>query len=231
MLLNLPVEEALAGEVALLDRVSSSASKAFVGFWHSPQSLVAPASFRTKPKVQAACQASAARGWPVSFRATSGDVTPQGPGIANVTLCYALEPGQTVDIKKSFDTLCAPMFDLLGQKADYGFVDGAFCDGAYNITYDGLKFAGTAQRFRRCKADPSRQAVLSHAIFVLTPPSPPVFEALNAFLKDLGEDRVIRPSQHIGLPDHLGADDFFDGLAKGYKQRFPNLFIVGSGQD
>lgn len=223
MLTLMPTRTALDGEVKLLDAVSDAPERCLMGIWQSPQSLVAPNGFRRKHGIEAARLASAARGWPVSFRCTGGDVTPQGVGIANVTLSYALDSGQAPDIEATFDTLCAPIFQVLGPKTGYGFVDGAFCDGAYNITYAGLKFAGTAQRFRRCRADPDRIAVLSHAIFVLRPPRPEVFEAINHLLSDLNEDRVIQPQKHIGLPSNLSSDQFLKRIWQAYLSRFPNL--------
>ena len=223
MLSYLPTARALRGETALLDAVSIDPTRAIVGMWQAPQSLVAPHGFVRKRGIEMACAASAQRGWPVSFRCTGGDVTPQGAGIANATLSYALAPGAPPDISQTFDTLCAPVFELFGAKTGYGYVPGAFCDGAYNITLSGLKFAGTAQRFRRSKSDPRRMAVLSHAIFVLSPPSAAVFDALNQFLSDLGEPRVIRREQHVGLPQDVGLDNFLAALMDGYTARFPWL--------
>ena len=223
LLSYLPTARALSGETGLLDAVSADPNRAILGLWQSPQSLVAPHGFSRKKGIEAACAASATRGWPVSFRCTGGDVTPQGAGIANATLCYALEPGKAPNIADTFDTLCAPVFQLFGGQAGYGYVDGAFCDGAYNITLSGLKFAGTAQRFRRSKSVPSRIAVMSHAIFVLSPPQAEVFEALNQFLSDLGEPRVIRRAQHVGLPAGVTSDGFFKALIDGYTAQFAHL--------
>lgn len=224
---QLPAEAALAGEIAMLDAVSADPNRALWGLWQSPQSLVAPNGFHRKPGMAQACAMSADRGWPVASRCTGGDVTPQGVTIANVTLCYALPQDHAPNIAATFDMLCAPVFDLLGPRAGYGFVDGAFCDGAYNITCNGLKFAGTAQRFRRCAGDASRIAVLSHAIFVLAVPTAACIEAINAFLADLGEPRTIQRSRHIGLPDGITAPQFYHHLWAGHQQQFPALKRVG----
>lgn len=223
MLTVFPPQVALDGEMALLDTVCAAPTRTLLGFWQAPQALVAPIGFRHKPGIEAACAASAARGWPVSFRCTGGDVTPQGPGIGNVTLSYALPVGARRNIAATFDTLCDPFFALLGPGAQYGYVEGAFCDGAYNINIGGRKFAGTAQRYRRAVGERRQTCVLSHAILVLTPPKPEVFEALNSFLSDLDEGRVIRAEQHTGLPARFTPDQFFAALEDEFRKHFPKL--------
>jgi len=117
-------------------------------------------------------------GWPVHLRATGGDVTPQGPGVVNVTLVFT--PEGPTDIPGNYDRLCTPIEQTLGPTASRGWNPGAFCDGAYNVQRDGLKFAGTAQRMRKCTDQ--RSAVLAHALMLMRAPSPETIDALNRFL-------------------------------------------------
>jgi len=146
----------------------------------------------------------AVSGWPVHQRSSGGDATPLGQGIVTVSHVYASEPGKSFDLKDEYARLCSPIEKALGAGASRGWQPGAFCDGAYNVQWNGLKFAGTAMRFRRCKGGSSRMAVLAHALMLFQPPTPEAIEAINRFLRILSEDREIRPEAHTGLP--VGTD-------------------------
>ncbi|CRX29231.1 Lipoate-protein ligase A [Pseudomonas aeruginosa] len=91
---------------------------------------------------------------------------PQSPGVLNIALSYALGPGdnEQTRIETAYLRLCQPICDWLrerGLDAGVGAVAGSFCDGRYNVTLDGRKLAGTAQRWRRNGA--GRPVVLAHA--------------------------------------------------------------------
>ncbi|EOQ81598.1 hypothetical protein K652_06408 [Pseudomonas aeruginosa VRFPA02] len=108
-----------------------------------------------------ASAAVAERGWPVLLRDTGGEPVPQSPGVLNIALSYALGPGdnEQTRIETAYLRLCQPICDWLrerGLDAGVGAVAGSFCDGRYNVTLDGRKLAGTAQRWRRC-APPARR--------------------------------------------------------------------------
>lgn len=194
----------LAHEMELLDRVVKDPSERHVLFWRSNQALVAPRSLVRKPGFTAAAERLTAEGWPVHVRKTGGDVTPQGPGIVNVTLVYARDG---INVDETYDSLCRPMEQALGERASRGWNDGAFCDGAYNVQWDGLKFAGTAQRFRRC-LDRRKMAVLSHALMLFLPPSDEAILRINHFLEAVSEPRIIHGNRHTGLPPHLEPERF-----------------------
>ncbi|MEL7027296.1 MAG: protein ligase [Pseudomonadota bacterium] len=198
---TLPIERALAQEAALLDAVAAAPDRRFLWLWESPQALVAPKKLAAKPEFAAAAKQSKARGWPVSIRSTGGDVTPQGPGVANVTHVYAAPPAKFFDIAKEYDALCSPIERALGPGASRGWMDGAFCDGAYNVQWNNLKFAGTAMRFRPCREIKTRYAVLAHALMLIEPPTKEAISAINALLSDLGEERTISLNAHTGLSD------------------------------
>ncbi|WP_425091410.1 lipoyl protein ligase domain-containing protein [Tropicimonas sp. S265A] len=214
---KLEAEAALARELELLNHVRLSPEDRFLWLWQSPQSLVAPRKLSKLPGYEAVCADLARAGWPVSLRATGGDVTPQGPGIINVSHVYATRPGQGFGIEEGYNALCTPIEAALGAGASRGWQPGAFCDGAHNVQWNGLKFAGTAMRFKRCAVDKGRQAILAHALMLIAPPPPEAIEALNRFLSTLSEPRVINLAAHTGLPPNLDQGTFLTRLVAAFE--------------
>lgn len=213
---HLDAEAAMDREAALLMRVSEDPSHRQVWFWQAPQGLIAPRKLSRLDGYAEVARAMAQNGWPVSLRSTGGDVTPQGPGIVNVTHVYSRPPREKFDLDREYDRLCTPIEAALGEGASRGWQPGAFCDGAHNVQWAGLKFAGTAMRFRPCKADKTRYAVLAHALMLMQPPTGAAIEALNRFLGALGQDRRIDAAAHTGLPPGLAQDTFLTRLRSGF---------------
>lgn len=204
--------EALSREMELLDRVVNAPENRVLWFWQSPQCLVVPRKLCVMPGYAEASGQLAASGWPVHQRSSGGDATPLGPGIVTVSHVYASEPGQQFELKDQYDRLCSPIENALGTGASRGWQPGAFCDGAYNVQWNDLKFAGTAMRFRRCKGSSSRMAVLAHALMLFKTPTSEAIEAINRFLQILGEDREIRSEAHTGLRAGLDPEVFVKRL-------------------
>ncbi len=207
---------ALDWEARLFEEVSRYPKKQFLKVWEGTRSLVAPKKLAALPAFPAVADRMARAGWPVHVRATGGDATPQGPGILNVTHVYTWKSGGPFDIEAAYHRLCAPIEHALGTGASRGWQPGAFCDGAYNVQWQGRKFAGTAMRFRPGRADKSCHTVLAHALMLLEPPSVETIAAINRFLGALGEARKIREEAHTGLPDSLGREGFLDRLVAAF---------------
>lgn len=208
MIDRLDTGEALDWETRLFEDISRHPQKRVLKFWQGSQGLAVPKKISAKPRFAEAARLSAAAGWPVHVRATGGDVTPQGQGIVNVTHVYTWNSDGPFDIAAAYRRLCTPIERALGPGAAHGWQPGAFCDGAYNVQWNGLKFAGTALRLRPCRSDRSQHTVLAHALMLFEPPSPAAIAALNRFLTTLGEDRTIRQDAHTGLPNGQTAEDF-----------------------
>ncbi|MCG6882848.1 MAG: hypothetical protein LJE62_03730 [Silicimonas sp.] len=209
---TLDIGEALAWETRLFEEAARHPEKRFLKAWQGPQALVAPKKLAAKPGFAEASHALEAIGWPVHVRATGGDVTPQGPGIVNVTHVYTWPSRGPFDIAAAYDRLCEPIEAALGAGASRGWQPGAFCDGAYNVQWNGLKFAGTAMRFRPGRQNKSSHTVLAHALMLFRPPPEAAIAALNRFLDMLGEDREISLDAHTGLPDGQQEDSFLTAL-------------------
>lgn len=209
---------ALEWEMRLFDEVSRRPEKRFLKVWQGSQSLVAPKKLAIKPGFAEAARALAAEGWPVHVRATGGDATPQGPGIVNVTHVYTHASNGLFDIGAAYRRLCAPIERALGEGAAHGWQPGAFCDGAFNVQWNGLKFAGTAMRYRPGRIDKSSHTVLAHALMLFEPPRPEGIAAINRLLELLGEPRVISPEAHTGLPRGQSAESFLDRLVAAFAE-------------
>lgn len=219
---SLDTGAALAWEAELFAEVSKRPEKRFVKLWEGSQSLVAPKKLAALPGFVDAAATMAAEGWPVHLRSTGGDVTPQGPGIMNVTHVYTWDSGGVFDIAAAYDRLCTPIERALGPGASRGWQPGAFCDGAYNVQWRGRKFAGTALRYRPCRDDKQSHTVLAHALMLFAPQPPEVIAAITRFLAALGEDRLIAADAHTSLPENLDPDLFLQRLA----QAFQNVALL-----
>ena len=206
----------MAREADMLTEVSGDPTLRRVWLWQAPQGLIAPRKMSRLPGYAQLTGTLMRQGWPVTLRSTGGDVTPQGAGIVNVTHVYSRPPKEKFDLDREYDRLCTPIEAALGAGASRGWQPGAFCDGAHNVQWHGLKFAGTAMRFRPCKADKTRYAVLAHALMLMAPPEPEAIAALNRFLDGLGQERRIDPAAHNGLPDGMSQGAFLTRLVNAF---------------
>ncbi len=217
------MSEALAREMSMLEHVTWHPEDRFLWLWTTTQCLAVPRKIAALDGFDQVAKMMARKDWPVHVRGTGGDVTPQGAGIVNVTHVYARPPGTKIDMATEYGKLCGPIEAALGPGASRGWQPGAFCDGAYNVQWKGLKFAGTAMRFRACKSDRTRQAVLAHALMLFEPPRAEAIEALNTFLDALSQGREIELSAHTGLPEDLTPDVFATRLEAEFAAIGPEL--------
>ncbi len=128
--------------------------------WEAGRALVVPRTYRRLPRFTKACRRFAQIGWPVTVRQSGGGLVPQGPGIVNLSLAYAVDGPPLSRTESVYRHLCALVAETLG---DYGIVShpqavtGSFCDGRYNLAWTGAdgiarKIVGTAQLWRRIAA-------------------------------------------------------------------------------
>ncbi len=206
-------EEAQQRERELLAGVSGlSPGNAQVLVWRTEKSIIVPRGMPSRDGFTEAVAAMTARGFPVYERDTGGDLTPQSPGMINLSMVFRLD-GASPNIKDAYLRLVQPVIEFLRHRydlaADVCAVPGAFCDGAYNIAYQGKKLAGTAQRWRLIGGEgPSRQAaVLGHVALMADVDLKPAIDALNEFYTVAGIDRHIELQQHITLAQLVGREN------------------------
>ena len=187
------ISEPVSGEVELgwLDDALAGRPRAVL--WHGPQGLVVPLSYRRHAKLDAACADFAARGWPVRLRRSGGGVVPQGPGVLNVSLAYAVEGPPGTLAERVYADLCSAIARALatfGIDAQTRAVEGSFCDGRFNLAVGPRKIAGTAQYWRRAGG---RQAVLAHALLLVDADAAQLSAQASAFEATIGSERRYDP--------------------------------------
>lgn len=202
--------DALARERALLDvmkEAPAGACQALV--WRTGKAIIVPRGLPSRDYFASAAGAVAALGFPVHERDTGGDLTPQSPGVVNLSLAYRLD-GKEASIGEAYARLTAPVLAFL--KAAYGIdartasIPGAFCDGAFNVAIGERKLAGTAQKWKLLggEGEKRRVSVLGHIAIMATNDLAPAVDALNAFYAASGSDRRIVRERHVTLADVLG---------------------------
>lgn len=203
---RLSVEDGLDAERALLDEAFGGGRDSGILFWQPlQQALVMPRRLSRLEGFAAAEQACAGLGWPIALRDTGGEPVPQSPAVLNVALVYAvpLADNEQTRIETAYQRLCQPLCDwlaALGLDPGLGEVDGAFCDGRYNVNLGGRKLVGTAQRWRRRPSD-GRYVVLAHGAILMGNQREPMVEVVNAFYQHCGLAMRCRASAHVALDE------------------------------
>ncbi|AHB47360.1 Lipoate-protein ligase A [Hyphomicrobium nitrativorans NL23] len=207
----LPFKHAQKLERALLDSAVQRGAGCDWSVWRTQQALIAP-SLTTRAKgFQNAAHEMLRCGWPVYIRDTGGDITPQWPGVVNVSSAFLVERTTEISIRATYERFCAPLlafFSSLGFDAYLSSVQGAFCDGEFNIVIGGRKLAGTAQRWRMTRLPDGRNgvAVLAHAAILADVDIAAGIEATNRFYALCGTDRKVDAAQHVSTAGLCGPD-------------------------
>ena len=207
---SLTIEAGLQAEQDLLASVCAGDAEFGLLFWQpSDRALVMPRRLNRLPGFDHACEVSAAAGWPVLLRETGGEPVPQSASTINIALVYAppRSEGDLNRIETGYRRLCDPICELLdelGGTSSLGEIDGAFCDGRFNVNLDGRKMVGTAQRWRQSQGG-QRPVGLVHGAMLLDDERESMVAAVNRFNEACGLEQRVRAASHIALHEKFPA--------------------------
>lgn len=225
----LTIEAGLQAEQDLLASVCAGESEFGLLFWQpSDQALVMPRRLNRLPGFDAACEVSAAAGWPVLLRDTGGEPVPQSATTINIALVYAppRSEGDLNRIESGYRRLCDPICQLLeelGGTSSLGEIDGAFCDGRFNVKLDGRKMVGTAQRWRQSQGG-QRPVGLVHGAMLIDNERESMVAAVNRFNQACGLEQRVRAESHIALHEKFAAPDALARLDELYGLMLKQMF-------
>ena len=113
-------------------------------FWQHPRGILCGTRERTLPNFSQAVQAMIARGYEVIVRPFGGLSVPCDEGIINITYMTP-EP---ITIEQGFAFLAERLIETCQAygSLQVGEVIDSYCPGRYDVTLNGLKVAGIAQR-------------------------------------------------------------------------------------
>nr|WP_191626400.1 lipoate--protein ligase family protein [Pseudomonas fluorescens] len=207
---SLTIDAGLQAEQDLLASVCAGDSEFGLLFWQpNDRALVMPRRLNRLPGFDHACEVSAAAGWPVLLRETGGEPVPQSASTINIALVYAppRSEGDLNRIETGYRRLCDPicqLLDELGGTSSLGEIDGAFCDGRFNVNLDGRKMVGTAQRWRQSQGG-QRPVGLVHGAMLMDDERESMVAAVNRFNEACGLEQRVRAQSHIALHEKFNA--------------------------
>ena len=229
LLTSLSIAAGLQAEQDLLASVCAGDAEFGLLFWQpSDRALVMPRRLNRLPQFESACEVSAAAGWPVLLRETGGEPVPQSASTVNIALVYAppRSEGDQNRIESGYRRLCDPLCELLdelGGVASLGEIDGAFCDGRFNVNLDGRKMVGTAQRWRQSQGG-TRPVGLVHGAMLLDDERESMVAAVNRFNQACGIEQRVRADSHIALHEKYPAPDALQRLDGLYRRMLAQMF-------
>jgi lipoate-protein ligase A len=165
--------------------------------WQSTAALVVTQKDTLLPNFRVAKDILATRGVDVLVRKTGGSAVLQSKAVVNVSLIWREQKGTS--IADAYQHMCQPLRNTLlkyGVETQLSSVKGAFCDGSYNLVVDGLKLAGTSQRWKRT---PQGLAVLGHIVLILSKSYENELELVDDFYGLAGGEQVLKDHTLVGL--------------------------------
>ncbi len=118
-----------------------------VHIWRHQKALILGLRDRKLPYATQAITQLRREGTEVVVRNSGGAAVPLDPGVVNVTMLVPKSPGR-MNIYEDFDRMYRWIAETVAAEGvvDRGEVHGAYCPGDYDLSIQGLKFCGIAQR-------------------------------------------------------------------------------------
>ncbi|WP_426118442.1 lipoate--protein ligase family protein [Pseudomonas sp. DSP3-2-2] len=223
LVIDICVEAGLQAEQDLLAKVCAGDADYGLLLWRPlDRALVMPRRMSRLPGFSEASETLADSGWPILLRESGGEPVPQSSASVNIALVYA-QPASDLDrdrIEIAYRRLCQPILDVLselGGAASLGEVEGAFCDGRFNVNLDGRKMVGTAQRWRQSQGG-TRPVVLAHGALLVDNERQEMAAAVNRFNEICELEQRVRADSHIALREAFPVEGVLEKLAQAYQE-------------
>lgn len=190
----LPPASRLACELEWFDALNASSN--ILSIWEPQRALAVTALEAAMPNFAVAAEAAEGRGFAVHVRRSGGGCVCLGPGTLVISHLY----GATCDdIDRSYRDFAAKLITAIARvhiPLRIGQVSGAYCDGRFDLNWNGLKVGGIAQR-RRARAGNSN--VWVHAVLSVEADSLRLPLEVATFYSDLGSERRVRDAATTAL--------------------------------
>ena len=152
---------------------------------------------------------------------------PQSPAVINIALVYVAprSEGDNGRIENAYLRLCDPLCEVLrawGGEASVGEIEGAFCDGRYNVNLNGRKLVGTAQRWRQGLGG-KRPVVLVHGALLLDNERDSMVAAVNRFNECCELEQRCLADSHIALHEVVPEAPLLQRLAQAYARTLETI--------
>ncbi len=187
--------------------------------WQAKPSLVVSKLDSNLKTFEIAKLFTESQGMPVSIRQSGGSGVIQNDQVINISRIYIQD--DPISIEQSYLTMCQPVLNVLkalGIEAYLDSVEGSFCDGVYNIVYQGKKLAGTSQRWLSIPKSKAK-VILEHMVIVLKQNYKSTTKILNDFYRIAGSDQYFKDSVIISLEEinnNLTTEEFSERLLTEY---------------
>jgi octanoyl-[GcvH]:protein N-octanoyltransferase len=133
----------------LLGREVGEQGQPVIHFWRHAGACILGLRDRQLPDAEAAMDALRADGYDVIVRHSGGAAVPLDAGVLNVSVVFPHGAGQ-MDFKDDFQWFADVIIRACARVGVLGVaigeIAGSYCPGAYDLSVDGRKFCGIAQR-------------------------------------------------------------------------------------
>lgn len=133
----------------LLCKQIGNGGQALCHLWRHPNSFIMGLRDSRLPHADKGRQWITSQGYQVGIRNSGGAAVPLDLGVVNISLIMPKNGQADTHFHRDFERMFSLIRNALlhtGSYVNKGEIEGAYCPGDYDLSIDGLKFCGIAQR-------------------------------------------------------------------------------------
>lgn len=209
---------------AIAEHVGRGEAPPTVRLWR-PGRCLALGRFETRlPRFEEAIRHVKAQKIAVIKRLSGGGAVWQDEGYLNFSVIAPNEALGVPEAYKRFSQGVILGLQALGVECAFGHIEGAFCDGPYDLTVGGKKLVGTAQVQKR-------DFIIVHGTMLVAPDLDETLGKIQEFYERAGSPLHLRREVLTSLAAELGRavsiEELIEALCKGFRS---SLGVLEPGQ-